>query len=633
MREIARIRRVEPARQGARIRRALRVGRADDPAEREAARVSERVVTWLHTDELRHADHAAFSGPSSRIQRASTAAAGAVMGPEGGDVDGALARRIERPAGGRPIDPTVRSRFESAFGTSFGDVRVHADSDIAPRLGARAFTIGRRIHFAPGQYRPDTTDGARTLAHELTHVVQQTGRIHRAGAAPPPVPVHERGARVVRRDIGFEFETKHLYTKRLNNDGSTLPNGPFPDDDSAKTAFWGPAAQRIDKGATILSRDDVEIQADDAGSDSDMEAVVTHLPETDDGRRRLDEAMRDLADLIQEGDRRKRLGIVAAKALDGVSNFRTTMPDAMLSGAWAAARTAPQVTFGVRVKNVVDVVEDLHGREHETGREATARARGRLHLRDADPNDPTKPKQLGQGTEAATLVAAHGLARRAIRDFTAANRDAPRGDFENRYLEGFLTIIYAYLEASAHKSSFLKSHTPLMAKTDLATIWGNLTPVLTSYYGRTHRGVTNLERLIATADGYAARLKRPVFDVDPTSRFFDESTRDKKGRFKATQWYHKLTAQKWIRTIVAGRDLLTDAEFPDKPEGQQLEGYGALGHRRDTHPGTGDSLPVFELRSATKLVTYAAARQWALDVFDYIRSLNEHHGGGHQLMR
>ncbi len=72
----------------------------------------------------------------------------------------------------RPMEPAVRSRMESSFGTSFADVRIHEDSEAAS-VGAQAFTRGSDIHFAPGQYQPDTAEGAELLGHELTHVVQQ----------------------------------------------------------------------------------------------------------------------------------------------------------------------------------------------------------------------------------------------------------------------------------------------------------------------------------------------------------------------------------------------------------------------------------------------------------------------------
>jgi hypothetical protein len=60
-------------------------------------------------------------------------------------------------------------------------VRVHADRSAvaaARAVNARAFTHGRDIYFGPDEYRPESMDGRRLLAHELTHVVQQgTGGI------------------------------------------------------------------------------------------------------------------------------------------------------------------------------------------------------------------------------------------------------------------------------------------------------------------------------------------------------------------------------------------------------------------------------------------------------------------------
>lgn len=62
------------------------------------------------------------------------------------------------------------------LGHSFDAVRVHDDGDAARSaldLGARAYTVGHRMAFAPGAYRPGSTEGRHLLAHELTHVLQQ----------------------------------------------------------------------------------------------------------------------------------------------------------------------------------------------------------------------------------------------------------------------------------------------------------------------------------------------------------------------------------------------------------------------------------------------------------------------------
>lgn len=79
-------------------------------------------------------------------------------------------------SGGQPLDPATRSFMEPKFGQDFSGVRIHNDSQanqLAQGLHSHAFTTGRDIFFAPGQYAPNTTAGKKLLAHELTHVVQQ----------------------------------------------------------------------------------------------------------------------------------------------------------------------------------------------------------------------------------------------------------------------------------------------------------------------------------------------------------------------------------------------------------------------------------------------------------------------------
>jgi hypothetical protein len=91
-------------------------------------------------------------------------------------------------AGGQPLDSSVRAFFEPKFGYAFDGVRIHTSgpaAESARAVNAQAYTIGRDIVFGAGQYQPQTNEGKRLLAHELTHVIQQGGRsslrrIHRA---------------------------------------------------------------------------------------------------------------------------------------------------------------------------------------------------------------------------------------------------------------------------------------------------------------------------------------------------------------------------------------------------------------------------------------------------------------------
>ncbi|HWO24057.1 MAG TPA: DUF4157 domain-containing protein [Kofleriaceae bacterium] len=91
----------------------------------------------------------------------------------------------ERPAGGSgggAMPEAVQAKMESAFGADFSSVRVH-EGEQAGQLGALAYTQGADIHFAPGQYQPDSHSGQELLGHELAHVVQQSqGRV--ASGAP-----------------------------------------------------------------------------------------------------------------------------------------------------------------------------------------------------------------------------------------------------------------------------------------------------------------------------------------------------------------------------------------------------------------------------------------------------------------
>ncbi len=65
------------------------------------------------------------------------------------------------------------TQMQGAFDTDFSDVNIHEDSKTASDLGALAFTQGNNVHFAPGQFKPDTQAGKELIGHEFTHVVQQ----------------------------------------------------------------------------------------------------------------------------------------------------------------------------------------------------------------------------------------------------------------------------------------------------------------------------------------------------------------------------------------------------------------------------------------------------------------------------
>jgi uncharacterized protein DUF4157 len=85
---------------------------------------------------------------------------------------------LQRKGSGEPMPEVARQPLEQHFGADLGGVRVHSDGESAAlnrELDAQAFTVGGDIFFADGKYNPSSSEGQGLLAHELTHVGQQTG--------------------------------------------------------------------------------------------------------------------------------------------------------------------------------------------------------------------------------------------------------------------------------------------------------------------------------------------------------------------------------------------------------------------------------------------------------------------------
>ena len=127
------------------------------------------------------------------------------------DEDDLLQGKFEQPAqraeaaNQTGIPDSVKQRMEDSFGTDFSSVRVHPESSKAPEVGALAYTQGTDIHFAPGQFKPDTSAGQQLLGHELAHVVQQAeGRVQ---------PTTEIAGMPVNDNEGLEREADVLGAK------------------------------------------------------------------------------------------------------------------------------------------------------------------------------------------------------------------------------------------------------------------------------------------------------------------------------------------------------------------------------------------------------------------------------------
>ncbi|WP_228038852.1 DUF4157 domain-containing protein [Nostoc sp. LEGE 12450] len=78
---------------------------------------------------------------------------------------------------GQPLAKSIREPMEQAFGADFSRVKVHIDTQanqLNQSIQAKAFTTGQDVFFRQGAYEPESRGGQELLAHELTHVVQQS---------------------------------------------------------------------------------------------------------------------------------------------------------------------------------------------------------------------------------------------------------------------------------------------------------------------------------------------------------------------------------------------------------------------------------------------------------------------------
>lgn len=144
---------------------------------------------------------------------------------------------------GTALDPAARAHLQATFGQDLGDVRVHTEPEAqaaALELGARAFTDGADIFFAPEQYDPNSSAGRKLLAHEVAHTIQQSGGSE-AGANHDVSGSELQAARAAERSDGDQ-PLDFALTPAQNTQPALAP-GDWGDDVRAAQALTDPAAR------------------------------------------------------------------------------------------------------------------------------------------------------------------------------------------------------------------------------------------------------------------------------------------------------------------------------------------------------------------------------------------------------
>jgi hypothetical protein len=169
---------IHPPAAGA-IQAKLVIDQPGDEYEREADRIAGMMAAPAH--------YALGGAPPPHIQRFGGRLAGQLdVAPA--SVDQALA------SPGRSLEPALRQDMEQRFGHDFSRVRIHTGAlaeQSARDVMARAYTVGHDIVFGAGRLVPGTQEGRRLIAHELTHVVQQSGADGNSVLQRAPAPPEE----------------------------------------------------------------------------------------------------------------------------------------------------------------------------------------------------------------------------------------------------------------------------------------------------------------------------------------------------------------------------------------------------------------------------------------------------------
>ena len=166
----------------------LRIGEPNDAFEQEADRVAEDVMSGKMP---KHDWSFSRMSLQPGVQRKCSCGGSGGSTGECEECKGTLQRKAngltkgsEAPAivhevlhsPGEPLDGETKALMEHRFDHDFSQVRIHTDTKAAASarsVNALAYNVGRHIAFASGQYRPESVDGQRLLAHELAHNVQR----------------------------------------------------------------------------------------------------------------------------------------------------------------------------------------------------------------------------------------------------------------------------------------------------------------------------------------------------------------------------------------------------------------------------------------------------------------------------
>ena len=251
------------------IQTKLTVGAPDDPYEKEADAVADKVMRMpvggnqnqLQEDAPSIQSKSFNIPPIQRLcaectEELDEGSTPSVQSKSDGKpaqpvVPSSVSTTINSPGSGSPLNESVRSRVEPVLDADLSNVRVHesmAAQDASHSLNAKAFTHQNNIFLGRGQSASD----AQLMAHEATHTVQQSSSVfkreiaHAETSEPVLMRIPETAGEMrLGRELELEdTELRDVLEAYLNNADYAGIDSEFGEDSSLSLTF-----------SDILSRD------------------------------------------------------------------------------------------------------------------------------------------------------------------------------------------------------------------------------------------------------------------------------------------------------------------------------------------------------------------------------------------
>ena len=212
------------------------------------------------------------------VQASRTGGAGGATPAPAPSMETAASQAISSKGPGEPLNAATRDTLESRMGTDLSDVRVHNDSraqEAAGALNARAFTHQSDIWLGQGE----SQHNLQLMAHEATHVVQQTGSVHRqlvqratpkatGGSGTPPAAPGGTGAAPATGTAPGTIPAKITDTEIEIQANINLPS------EAGKSKIPTPVKVRKDEREETDQREKWKKEISGAGVSSEVDAML-----------------------------------------------------------------------------------------------------------------------------------------------------------------------------------------------------------------------------------------------------------------------------------------------------------------------------------------------------------------------